>query len=68
MPYEKIKYEKTDRNEILNLLVSHEKITSRLVSLWLSGSISDEAMLKFVKKLSTIYQQFDLTEKILIVK
>lgn len=68
MLYEKIKYEKTARDEILSLLVSHEKITSRLISFWLSASISDEAMLKFVKKLATTYPQFDLTEKKILVE
>jgi len=64
MPYDKI----TARDKILSLLVDHERITSRLISLWLSGLISDEAMLKFVKKLSTSYPQFDLTDKIPVVK
>jgi len=61
-------YEKTQRDKILDLLAEHEKKTRELISLWLSGSISDEKMFELAKKLSTTYPQFDLTNKIPIVK
>lgn len=61
-------YEKTQRDKILDILAEHEKKTRGLISLWLSGSISDEKMLEFVKKLSTSYPQFDLTKELPVVK
>jgi len=61
-------YEKTQRDKILDLLADHENKTKKLISLWLSGSISDEAMILFVKKLATTYPQFDLTKKLPVIK
>jgi len=63
MPYEKIQ-----RDKILDLLVDQKKAMRSIVALWLSGSISDEKMFEFAKKLSTIYTQFDLTKKLPVIK
>jgi len=63
MPYEKIQ-----RNKILDLLADQEKTMRSVVALWLSGSISDEKMLEFIKKLSTSYLQLDLTKKLPVIE
>jgi len=61
-------YEKTERDKILDLLADYEKTIKHIVALWLSGFISDEKMLEFVRKLSTIYSQLDLTKELPVLK
>ena len=60
--------EKIQRDKILDLLADYEKTMRHIVCLWLSGFISDEKMFEFIKKLSTLYQQLDLTEKLPVIK
>jgi len=49
-------------------LADYEKTIKHIVALWLSGFISDEKMLEFVRKLSTIYSQLDLTKELPVLK
>lgn len=61
-------YEKTQRNKILDLLADQKKTNRTLAVFWLSGLIDDQKMFEILKKLSTIYQQLDLTEKLPVIK
>ena len=63
MPYKEIK-----QNEIFELLADQKKVLRQLAFLYLTGQIDDQKMFEILKKLSTIYQQFDLTEKLPVIK